>query len=139
MLGMNSKIIAIDFDGTIVEDMYPEIGKPKPFVFDTLKKMQNDGHRLILWTYRHGIKLHEAVEFCKKNGIEFYTVNKSYPEEVFTEKEASRKIHADVFIDDRNFRGFPGWGEIYQEMFGANEDIEKAIKRSTKKKSWFRF
>lgn len=139
MLGLNSKIIAIDFDGTIVEDKYPEIGKPKPFAFETLKKMQNDGHRLILWTYRHGSKLREAVDFCKQNGLEFYAVNKSYPEEVFSEKESSRKIHADLFIDDRNFRGFPGWGEIYQELFGVNEDIEKAIKRSTKKKSWFKF
>ena len=75
--------IAIDFDGTIVEDNYPSIGKPLLFAFDALKKLQEKGHRLILWTYRHGETLDEAVEFCKENGITFYAVNKSFPEENF--------------------------------------------------------
>ena len=60
-------IIAIDFDGTIVEDGYPKIGKPRIFAFETLQKLQEDGHRLILWTYRSSVRLEEAVEFCKKN------------------------------------------------------------------------
>ena len=64
-------IIAVDFDGTICEDGYPGIGKPHIFAFETLKRMQEDGHRLILWTYRHGKKLQDAVEFCRENGIEF--------------------------------------------------------------------
>jgi hydroxymethylpyrimidine pyrophosphatase-like HAD family hydrolase len=68
--------IAVDFDGTIVEDEYPKIGKPIIFAFDTLKKLQEKGHRLILWTYRKGKALDEAVEFCKQNGIIFYAVNK---------------------------------------------------------------
>ena len=59
-------ILAIDFDGTIVEDKYPKIGKPKMFAFETLLKFQEDGHRLILWTYRCGTPLKEAVELCKK-------------------------------------------------------------------------
>ena len=105
--------LAIDFDGTIVEDAYPKIGKPKSFAFDTLKSLQKDGHRLILWTYRYGKTLKEAVEFCKKNGIEFYAVNSSFPNEEYNLKK-SRKINADLFIDDRNIGGFYGWGEIYQ-------------------------
>ncbi|WP_406682991.1 hydrolase [Seonamhaeicola sp. MEBiC1930] len=107
--------IGVDFDGTIVEDTYPKIGKPKMFAFETLKKLQDKGHRLILWTYRSGVRLEEAVDFCKKNGIKFYAVNNSFPEEQF-ENDVSRKINADLFIDDRNFGGFPGWGEIYQEL-----------------------
>ncbi|WP_372936308.1 BT0820 family HAD-type phosphatase [Seonamhaeicola sp.] len=108
-------IIAVDFDGTIVEDAYPSIGKPKLFAFETLKKLQDKGHRLILWTYRHGSKLDEAVNFCKENGIHFYAINSSFPEENFN-NDVSRKINADIFIDDRNFGGFPGWGEIYQQL-----------------------
>jgi hypothetical protein len=108
-----SLTLAIDFDGTIVEDAYPKIGKPKTFAFDTLKSLQRDGHRLILWTYRYGKTLKEAVEFCKKNGIEFYAVNSSFPNEEYNPKK-SRKINADLFIDDRNIGGFYGWGEIYQ-------------------------
>ena len=111
----NKLILAIDFDGTIVDDAYPKIGKPKLFAFETLKRLQKDGHRLILWTYRSDIALEEAVEFCKQNGLEFYAVNKSFPEEQFNYSK-SRKIHADLFIDDRNIGGFLGWGEIYQML-----------------------
>lgn len=105
--------IAIDFDGTIVEDAYPKIGKPRIFAFETLKTLEQDGHRLILWTYRSGKRLDEAVEFCKNNGIEFYAINASYPEEEY-ESSKSRKILADLFIDDRNIGELKGWGEVYQ-------------------------
>lgn len=125
----NSLTIAVDFDGTIVENRFPEIGKPMLFAFESLKKLQAEGHRLILWTYRHGERLDEAVEFCKKNGLEFYAVNKSYPEEKFDET-ISRKILADIFIDDRNLGGLKGWGEIYQSL-----THNRPGKNSKKKKS----
>ncbi len=125
--------IAIDFDGTIVEDNYPSIGKPLLFAFDTLKKLQEKGHRLILWTYRHGATLDEAVDFCKENGITFYAVNKSFPEENF-ETKYSRKISADIFIDDRNFAGMVSWGEIYQKIIGEEKPQTPIAKR---KKNWF--
>ncbi len=120
--------IAVDFDGTIVEHRYPAIGKDKLFAFDTLKAMQKAGHLLILWTYRTGKELDEAVEYCRKKGIEFYAVNRSYPEEVFDETEVSRKINADLFIDDRNVGGFYGWGEIWHEL-GLGDDAETARMR----------
>lgn len=106
--------IAVDFDGTIVEHKYPAIGKPILFAIETLKKLQEQRHQLILWTYRSGKELEKAVEYCRKNGIEFYAVNKNYPEEVFDENTISRKIQADFYIDDRNVGGLPGWGEIWQ-------------------------
>ena len=106
-------VIAIDFDGTIVEDAYPKIGKPRIFAFETMKRLQQDGHRLILWTYRSGSKLEDAVKFCESNGIKFYAVNQSFPEEKFNNK-VSRKIYADIYIDDRNIGGILGWGEVYQ-------------------------
>ena len=108
-------IIAVDFDGTIVDHEYPEIGKPKLFAFETLKALQEKGHSLILWTYRSGKELQEAIDFCKQNGLEFYAVNKSYPEEVYDDT-ISRKIIADIYIDDRNVGGFPGWSEIWQML-----------------------
>ena len=121
-----SLTLAIDFDGTIVEDAYPKIGKPNAFAFETLKKLQQNGHRLILWTYRHGKSLDEAVAFCKKNGLEFYAVNCSFPNEVFDPKK-SRKINADLFIDDKNVGGFYGWGEVYQLL--TESDNPLSIKR----------
>ena len=107
-------IIAIDFDGTIVEDCFPNIGKEKRFAFMTLKALQKEGHQLILWTYRAGKALDEAVEFCRKNGVEFYAVNRSYPEEELDKTHMSRKVHADIFIDDRNIGGFMEWGKVWQ-------------------------
>ena len=98
----SNKKLAIDFDGTIVEDAYPAIGKPKIFAFETLKKLQSEGYRLILWTYRSGKALDDAIDFCKKNGVEFYAVNSSFEGEVFDAETQSRKIDADLFIDDRN-------------------------------------
>ncbi len=103
---LNNKKIAVDFDGTIVDDAYPAIGKPKTFAFETLRRLQAEGYRLILWTYRHGKTLDEAVEFCKQNGIEFYAVNSSFEGEVFDAENQSRKLDADLFIDDRNLGGF---------------------------------
>lgn len=128
--------IAVDFDGTIVEDEYPKIGKPILFAFDTLKKLQEKGHRLILWTYRNGRTLDEAVAFCKEHGVVFYAVNKSFPEEEFDPKY-SRKINADFFIDDRNIGGLKSWGEIYQELIG--EEKPAALNYKKKKKGWFSF
>ena len=109
-----SLLIAVDYDGTVVEDRYPGLGKSMPFAIETLKMLQADGHRIILWTYRHGKKLDEAVDYLKSQGVPPYAVNRSYPEEASHANDVSRKIHADLFIDDRNFGGFPGWGVIYQ-------------------------
>lgn len=129
-----SLIIAVDFDGTIVDNAYPKIGKPKLFAFETLKKLQSEGHRLILWTYRSGQRLEEAVDFCQEQGITFYAVNQSFPEEVF-DASYSRKIHADIFIDDRNIGGFLGWGRIHQLLMDSEPNLESGKNR----KGFWRF
>lgn len=136
-MSMNKSFtIAIDFDGTVVEDEYPNIGKPKLFAFETLKMLQDNGHRLILWTYRNGRALDDAILFCKNNGITFYAVNKSFPEEEYDPKY-SRKINADYFIDDRNIGGLKSWGEIYQ-YFSGDESANNLISVKRKRK-WFFF
>ena len=117
-------IIAVDFDGTIVEHQYPKIGKEIPFAIDTIKLLQKEGHRIILWTFRKEKELDEAVAFCSGKGLEFYAVNKSYPEEEF-DPSVSRKIHADLFIDDRNLGGLPDWGKVYQMITGKTEEKKK--------------
>jgi hypothetical protein len=126
---MNIKI-AIDFDGTIVEHEYPKIGKEKLFAFRTLKELEKRGASLILWTFRTGKELEEAVEYCRINGIEFYAVNKNYPEEVF-EENVSRKIDADIYIDDKNLGGFPGWSEVWQILNPYEMQEKLAEKRLT--------
>ena len=106
--------IAVDFDGTIVEHIYPEIGREIPFATDTLKMLIKDGHRLILWSVREGTLLDEAIEWCRQRGVEFYAVNKDYPEETQNHDHYSRKLKVDLFIDDRNIGGLPDWGLIYR-------------------------
>ena len=139
-------MIAVDFDGTIVEHKYPEIGQEVPFAIDTLKMLIKDQHRLILWSVREGALLDEAVEWCRARGVEFYAVNKDYPEE---EKEKnnhfSRKLKADFFIDDRNVGGLPEWGQIYQ-MISQNKTYRQLIREQLsvnqeppKKKHWWNF
>jgi hypothetical protein len=127
---MKSLVLAVDFDGTVVEDRYPEIGKPLPFAIDTLKRLHADGHRLVLWTFRHGRPLSNAVEFLESQGVQLYAVNQSFPEESEQLDGYSRKIHADWFIDDRNIGGFPGWGVVYQQI------SQKPLLDVPQKKKW---
>jgi hydroxymethylpyrimidine pyrophosphatase-like HAD family hydrolase len=128
MVDLNGIIIAVDFDGTIVDHEYPVIGKEKLFAFQTLKELEKLGARLILWTFRSGKELDEAVEYCRKNGIEFYAINKNYPEEIF-DHTMSRKINADIYIDDRNIGGFPGWSGVWQILNPYELEQEKAEKK----------
>ena len=125
-------VIAVDFDGTIVEHRYPEIGREIPFAIDTLKMLIADRHKVILWTVREGKLLDDAVEWCRERGVEFYAVNKDYPEE---KKEYnnhfSRKIKAEVWIDDRNLGGLPDWGEMYT-MIKEHKSFENMIAEAKK-------
>ena len=120
--------IAVDFDGTIVEHKYPEIGKELPFATHTLLSLQKKGHRIILWTYRAGKELDEAIDFCRNKGLEFYTVNKNYPEEIFN-NNISRKILADIYIDDRNIGGMLPWTKIYNTIHPEEAGITVKKKR----------
>ena len=108
--------IAVDFDGTIVEHRYPEIGEERPFAIDTLKMLIKDRHKLILWTVREGQLLDDAVNWCRERGVEFYAINRDYPEETFENNpHFSRKLNSiDYWIDDRNIGGLPDWGTIYR-------------------------
>jgi len=86
-----------------------------------------------------GRALDEAVEFCRKNGVEFYAVNRNYPEEVFDET-ISRKIDAEIYIDDKNIGGFPGWTNIWAMLFPEEAHVDakaelRALRRR-KKSFW---
>lgn len=135
-------LIAVDFDGTIVEHKYPKMGREIPFATETLRKLIEDGHRLILWTIRHGESLDEAVNWCKERGVEFYAVNRDFEEQDAANGERSPKVKCDMYIDDRNIGGLPDWGTIY-DMITNNltyETINPALanqeKPKKKKKGW---
>ena len=125
--------IAVDFDGTIVEHRYPEIGEEFLFAIETLKEFQRQKHQIILWTFRSGTELDEAVEYCRKRGLEFYAVNCNFPEEEY-DGTFSRKINADIFIDDRNLGGFPGWSVVF-EMITSGKPFEPHFCNALPRKS----
>jgi hydroxymethylpyrimidine pyrophosphatase-like HAD family hydrolase len=117
-------IIAVDFDGTIVKHKYPSIGKEIPYAIETLKLFQERGHKIILWTFRAGKELEKAIEFCHKRGLTFHAVNNNFEGEEF-DNSYSRKIYADIFIDDRNILGIPEWKKIYQMLIGKKDNEEQ--------------
>ena len=140
-------VISLVFYGTLVENMYPKIGKEIPFATDTLKELIKDGHQLILWSVREDGLLQEAVDWCHRRGVDFWAVNKDYPEEERSKNNHfSRKLKADMFIDDRNVGGLPDWGTIYQ-MIKYNETWESMhynhqnpeYGQPKRKKHWWNF
>lgn len=135
-------VIAVDFDGTIVEHKYPGIGKEIPFAIETLKKLQQERHRIILWSVREGKLLQDAVDFCRARGLEFYAINSNYAEETPECDHYSRKLKADLFIDDRNLGGLPEWGIIYRMVHEqlSYEDIYKKLenKEENRKRNFWK-
>lgn len=128
--------IAVDFDGTIVEHKYPDIGNVIPGSFEVLRELQAQGHKLILWTVRDGIDLQNAVNFCLENGVIFWAINESYPNEEFN-KYISRKIDVDIFIDDKNIGGFLGWQKIREILIPDSPHIVKLEEPKVKKRTSF--
>ena len=105
LLGRNmkhDKVIAVDFDGTLCENKWPDIGKPNYTVINYLKREKKNGAKIILWTCRMGERLDNAVNWCKKHNLEFDTINENLPEIVDFFGDDSRKICADEYIDDKN-------------------------------------
>jgi len=92
-----NKVIAVDFDGTIVEHKFPNIGKECPGALMCLRQWQAEGIKLILWTMRDDVFLEEAVEWCRRSGLTFDAVNHGIDDRKWT---TSNKAYADVYIDD---------------------------------------
>lgn len=95
------RIIAVDFDGTLCSDCYPEIGLPNLPLIYLLKQLQVQGKKIILWTCRCEERLEEAVRWCEMFGLQFDAVNANVPETLERYGMESRKISADVYIDDK--------------------------------------
>lgn len=100
---MNRKyqIYAVDFDGTLCENIYPGIGFPNMKLINHLIKRRKQGNKIILWTCRYGKRLEEAVAWCKDYGLEFDAVNENLSEMIEWYGNDTRKIGADIFIDDK--------------------------------------
>lgn len=98
------KIIAVDFDGCLCSDKYPDIGNPNWSVIHELQSRQHNGDKIILWTCRDGVELVNAVAACCDWGLFFDAVNSNLPERIIQYKSDPRKISADEYWDDRAVR-----------------------------------
>lgn len=109
-------IIAVDFDGTIVADCFPNIGEELFCAIETLKKLKENGHKLILWTCREDsperFYLEEAVHFCMSRGLFFDAINENTPDSPFNLLGKSRKVYADFYIDDKSM--LPAWEAYFK-------------------------
>ncbi len=96
--------IGLDFDGTVVDHRYPEIGEPVPGAIKWLKRFQRSGARIILFTMRSNSRdtgyLTEAVRYLEKNGIRLFGVNRNPDQDEWT---TSPKAYAHIYIDDSGF------------------------------------
>lgn len=95
-------IYAVDFDGTLCEDKYPEIGEPRPLIIEQIKHYQEQGIRTILWTCRTDEYLEAAVKWCEEHGLKFDEVNTNIPEVKALFGGDTRKVFADRYFDDKN-------------------------------------
>lgn len=110
---VGNMIIAVDFDGTLCGEIYPEVGKPNMQLIDALIKRRMAGDKLILWTCREGEPLKKAVNWCNRLGLYFDAVNDNLPETIEMWGNNSRKITADLYIDDRSEKP---WAELLRKV-----------------------
>jgi hydroxymethylpyrimidine pyrophosphatase-like HAD family hydrolase len=98
---MKQEIFAVDFDGTLCENAWPNIGKPCHDMINWVKQLRQNGHKLILWTCRSGMALVDAIVWCADHGLFFDAVNDNLEEHKQLFGGNSRKILADFYIDDK--------------------------------------
>lgn len=121
---MNSRIIAVDFDGTLCENNWPEIGSPNEELITHLINRQKDGDKLILWTCRVDDMLQVAIEWCRGKGLIFDAVNENLPEIIESFGSDTRKIFANEYIDDRNTWPLKNGVDIFYNKHGNNNRKE---------------
>lgn len=95
-------IIAVDFDGTLCQNRWPDIGKPHEPVIEWLIMQKQKGVKLILWTNREGELLDNAVRWCAAHGLTFDAVNDNLPETQQKFGSNPRKVFANYYLDDHN-------------------------------------
>jgi hypothetical protein len=119
-----SRIICVDFDGTILTHEYPFLGSQVPLAIQTLKELQANGHRLILFTMRSGQTLIEAVEYLKSEGIDLYGINNNPTQCAWTQ---SPKAYGHYYIDDAAV-GCPLITGVHERPFVSWEKIRVLLK-----------
>lgn len=132
--GIKPLTLAVDFDETIVSTggRFPAIEGLREGARHYINRLHEDGHYIIIWTCRHGDHQHQAEKYLYENGIRYHAINRHSPMNILTFGNDTRKIGADVYIDDKNILGIPSWRDIYRlvtckAILGYREEVEKSI------------
>lgn len=118
-------IISVDFDGTLVEANYPNIGNLREGAIEYMNKLYDEGYGIVINTCRAGLMEADAINFLNRNKIPYHYVNCNFPHLVEFYKSDSRKISADVYIDDKCLFEIPDWKtkyEIITKRFESNNN-----------------
>lgn len=124
-------IIAIDFDGTIARTKYPTILGEVDGAREAMEQLHEAGHYLIIWTCRKGEHLTDAINWLLAQGVPFDRVNASAPADIERWGDNGRKIGADIYIDDKNLGGFPGWAEVLLRVASRHAHAHSATLRGS--------
>lgn len=100
-MNMRNLIIAIDFDGTIHDGTGFNIGNPLPGAIPTIQRLRKRGHKIIIWTCRSGKQLDEAVHWLLRHSVPYDAVNANLPERIKAFRGDTRKVSADLYVDDK--------------------------------------
>jgi hypothetical protein len=130
-----SVIIAVDFDGILCENRFPEIGPQHDEMVSFIREVIDKGHEVVLWTSRVGEELTAAVDWCEVRGIHFCAVNENAPSNIAKYKakypSGTRKVYADVYIDDHN----PNF-VVVQDVFSTGTAVDITIKNVRRILEW---
>lgn len=138
--------LAIDFDDTVAHNDYPAIKGLLDGAKEYINRLHDDGHYLIIWTCRCGNPQYMAEHFLYENGIRYHNINRHNPKAMLQYGNDTRKIWADVYIDDKNLHTLPAWRDIYRMvlykaiMEHRKEEQKKSIQNSYTRlrPSWIR-
>lgn len=130
--GQRPKTIAVDFDGTLCESRWPEIGEPRYGTIAWVKAQKENGAKLILWTNRVGDRLDEAVAWCGAYGLHFDAVNENLPEVIAAFGGDTRKIVADFYLDDKAVRA----QDVEQIMQGTVPAVVRATRQACAERTY---
>jgi hydroxymethylpyrimidine pyrophosphatase-like HAD family hydrolase len=119
-------IIAVDFDGTLHTGQWPGIGVPAPYAAEVMKRLKADGHYLIIWTCREHERQTEMVNWLLEKGIPFDRINEHMPGNTELYGNASRKVYAHLYIDDKQVGRLPTWPEIYDYTTQLEADYQNS-------------
>ena len=93
---------------------FPPCGTIKPNAKEVINELYDAGHEIIIWTCRCDEPAEMAKQFLDGHGIKYHKFNEHMDRLIEQYGNDTRKIWADIYIDDKQLGGLPDcWLEIH--------------------------